>query len=259
MYKIIIPSSERFGNNIKQLFNAIYLAEKSNTPKIQFDFAHFNATELTIQINENMPVAKEIVAHSFFYDIEKQFPNFQRLTEQDFNRISKYITPLLIYEPPLLDKYDFENGLFIHIRSGDIFSTQNPHPKYAQPPLDYYLKIIHKENASEDQTRLYFFYEDAQNPVVNKLKEIFPNATHTSLSMPKLIGVFLNTRKAVSGQGTLISSILRLNPQIQIHYTISTCAPCSTTKTVKLPNYIKQWKNTKEQHEIMLNYRDTIL
>jgi hypothetical protein len=258
MYKIIIPSKERFGNNIKQLFNALYLAEKSNTPKIQFDFDHFNTNELTIQINTQTPVSEEVITHSFFYDIKKRFPDFTPPSEEDFKRLSNYILPLLIYETPKKDAYDYTNGLFIHIRSGDVFTSRTPHPKYAQPPLDYYLKIIHKENIT-DQNRLYFFSEDTQNPVVAKLKEIFPNATHETLTMPKLIGLFLNVNKAVSGQGTLISSILRLNPHIKIHYTISTCAQCSTTKVVKLPNYIKIWQNTKEQHELMLNYKDTIL
>ena len=32
--------------------------------------------------------------------------------------------------------------LYIYIRSGDIFSSNNPHPRYLQPPSCYYKKIL---------------------------------------------------------------------------------------------------------------------
>jgi hypothetical protein len=60
MYKILVEGKERFGNNIKQLINAIYLAEQTNTPTIEFKFDHFNTDTYNVQVKE--PHATEKVA-----------------------------------------------------------------------------------------------------------------------------------------------------------------------------------------------------
>lgn len=191
--------------------------------------------------------------HSFFYDIKSKFPVYTPPDESTIARISSYIKPLLIYTDD--PQYDYENGLFVHIRSGDIFKTNHPHPKYMQPPLDYYLKIFHLEKSRP----VYIFHEDTQNPVVNALKLILPNIVNISIPMANLIGIFLKAKYVVSGRGTLISSILKMNTGFIKHYSTDTTARSSKTIYVPLPGYITEWKNTKEQHMFMLNYRDTEL
>jgi len=247
MYKILIESGERFGNNIKQLLNAIYLAEKTNTPLITFKFDHFNTTKFRVAVKEPRSTLK--VSHSFFYNIKSEFPDYTPPDESTISRIGGYIKPLIHYiDDP---KYDYENGLFVHIRSGDIFSSPCPHPKYMQPPLDYYLKIFHLEHSRT----IYIFHEDTHNPVVNALKEIFPNISNISIPMENLIGVFLKARYVVSGNSTLIASILIMNRDLVRHYSTASFARSSKTIYVPLPGYIKEWRNTKEQQMIMLNYK----
>lgn len=257
MLKIITVG--RFGNNLIQLINALSLAEKLNTPLVTFNFTHFKARVINIKVNE--PTSKKIIEHTFYYQVKKRFPEYEKPSESDVERYKKYILPILDYE--LQPQYDYDNGLFIHIRSGDIFASNHPHQKYMQPPLDYYVKIINLESKKNANNKLgqpiYIFYEDDRNPTVNALKTLYPTAIFANLSMKKLIGTFLKVKYAVSGQGTLISSILKLNDKIERHYTCCPTAVCSKSLLVKLPDYITCWKNTKEQHDIMLSYNKTIL
>eukprot|EP00903_Cladosiphon_okamuranus_P021969 g20199.t1 len=74
---------------------------------------------------------------------------------------------------------DFEGeeaagNLVIHIRSGDIF-TSHPHPKYGQPPLQFYLRAI--EHRNWDRIDVVTSGNGTQdggiNPVVTALEEAF--------------------------------------------------------------------------------------
>lgn len=55
--------------------------------------------------------------------------------------------------------------LTVHIRSGDIFETSSPNPKYAQPPLSFYLRAIDKFSPR----RVTLVFENESNPVIQKL------------------------------------------------------------------------------------------
>lgn len=59
----------------------------------------------------------------------------------------------------------------IHIRSGDIFSKDNPHPEYWQPPLDYYTTVTTEERPGQ----VTLVFEDTANPVIPALIEWLRN------------------------------------------------------------------------------------
>jgi len=114
-----------------------------------------------------------LLSGGFYYGLEEKYfkkPRSRSHTEI-YELANKYIKPLLIYERVTGFEEYYGESLFIHIRSGDIFTSNNPHPAYTQPPLDFYIKIIDKEN----RFPIFFFVEDEKNPVVNELKKIYPS------------------------------------------------------------------------------------
>jgi hypothetical protein len=250
MYKIRI-GGERFGNNIIQLINAISLAEKTNVPVVSYSIPHLNGNEILIQTSTP---SEEIVIDSFIYNIKSRFPQYEPLTEEEQRRICSIIKPHL----KIVDheyENDLSNGLFVHIRSGDIFKRADPHPRYIQPPLDFYKKVFNIEKAR----KLFIFYEDDKNPVVNKLKELYPTAKFVRERMDKLILVFSKASYVVSGTGTLIPSILLFNDNLKINYTTHTWINRKNTTVALFPDYINIWKNTEEQLALMITYDKTII
>ena len=60
-----------------------------------------------------------------------------------------------------------DRNLVIHIRSGDVFESSNPHSSYGQPPLAFYQRII-EDNAWEG---VLLVYENEANPVIQRLRD----------------------------------------------------------------------------------------
>jgi hypothetical protein len=130
------------------------------------------------------------------------------------------------------------------------------HPGYAQPPLDYYVKIfgMHPEKAQ------FVFYEDDKNPVVNQLKHLYPLATFGTVSQAKIIGIFMNAEHIVSGNGTFLNAIILFNNNLKAYYYPSNIPRRSGCYFgVGLPNYITTWQNTEEQRRFMLEYKSALL
>jgi hypothetical protein len=244
------------------LIHAIHIAKTSNIKTIVIPMAMSNFTTRRIHIRPEGPVyIGEDISGTFYFEEEniKQFPGLTPLSFLDKQRIaSQYLLPILEYVPPH-ESIDFDNTLCIHIRSGDLFSDPKPHCLYAQPPLDYYTKII----AMNPEKKVYVVYEDDANPVVNALREICPFGTFVSLSLPETIGVFLHAKYIVCGFGTFIYSIATMNKLFQTMY-----VPLSMKKEhyqadprvvyCDLPGYIARWKNTEEQRNIMLTYNGSV-
>ena len=68
-----------------------------------------------------------------------------------------------------LPKYNISPyDLYIHIRSGDIFS--GIHLRYAQPPLCFYKKIIEESKF----VNIFILSNGNENPVINELLKLYP-------------------------------------------------------------------------------------
>lgn len=239
---ITIQPSGRFGNNIQQFIHAIYIAEKKHIPFIKYTFPQFKKTTLRIRFNEldDMNFSKMTDTFYNIHDI---------VSFEDKQRIAcSYLLPLLKYTSPTGYEQHYSTGLFVHIRSGDIFKSSNPHPNYAQPPLVYYETIF----ALEPNRQIFVFYEDDLNPVVNALREKYSCAKFSSISLGELISIFMNARHIVNNVGTLIQGISYFNRNIQTFYATTEVVP--NTTIISLPNYITEWKNTEEQRQFMLDY-----
>lgn len=305
-----IKKGGRFGNNIIQLVNCIKLALQSgvSTIKHSFDFmktdtiiiyeykqcSNINCTYKT-HTNSKISLThccrgcekegfhgtycEKILApkcaSSYFKnisDMKNIYPKYKPHIHNYRFIIENYLAPAIVFNIDNKYKPYYSNSLFVHIRSGDIFSDNWVSPCYVQPPLEYYVKIF--ELPENKDKHLYVFAEDRKNPVVDGLSKLYPNISIVSLDIKDIIGIFMKAKYVVSGNGTFILSILMFNTNLEVQYTTGAGGNSGggipylqyflkrkRPKTVlaKLPNYIKVWKNTNKQRNIMLTYSGIIL
>ena len=250
---------QRFGNNVVQLIHAIHLAETMNIQTIVFPPALGSFTTNRIRVpTTGKPYRGQDISGTFYFEEENRrlFPGLSVLSFSHKQRIAtQYLFPILQYTPFQDSDLSPENTIFVHIRSGDIFSDPRPHCQYAQPPLCYYTDIL----AQHTEKHICVVYEDDKNPVVHALQSKFPEARFLSLSLQETIGVFVQAKHIVSGFGTFVFSMLTMNPNFQTLY-----VPLSMNQEYyqtdprviyyDLPGYITLWKNTEEQRDFMLTY-----
>jgi len=137
--------------------------------------------------------------------------------------------------------------IVVHIRSGDILSSR-PHPGYVPPPLYYYTKLINNHNYN----KIIIVSEDTKNPVVKELLKIYSNSTYKKQGLINDIKIILGATHIIMSVGSFVPSLLYMNPYIEKLY---------STSSINLKNYYlknKPWKNTKEQHKLILTYKPDI-
>lgn len=234
----------RFGNNIIQLSNACGYALENNYLFESTD--HIMIKPFIINGSNNGSIYKNL----FFY-------GFDRYDSERHAIVQKYIKPNLI-EIPYFNISD--NTLVIHIRSGDIFSN-NPHNKYIQNPLNYFLSII--DNFQET----IVLCEDDKNPVIDYLKKIKSVRVEHNDFLTDM-SILLSTKNlCLSGVGTFgpicamlsnhiknlfITNIVNIDNQWIFNNNINV-----QYAYINLDRYIKpnSWKNTESQRLLMINYK----
>ena len=186
----------RFGNNLIQLSNAIYVARQTNS--ILTFTAHSVIKNCVFDFSNGNKNLKQ-VSSNFWNLTTFEKVNLENLYTQRSSILKKYILPLLPYIPQS-NEYD----LVVHFRGGDIFT--NPHPSYVQMPLSYFLKIFKKENASN----ILLVCEDSKNPVISKLLESQFNCHYQSGTIYEDINYILNAPVLVLAGITTFSEFLSL-------------------------------------------------
>jgi len=244
----------RLGNNILQIIRCIHYAKTYHFAQIKFP-PHDYLDTITISVN-NRPKQKTIL-NSFFniknMGISDPSP---RLMKSYFQTYIKSIININLKEK------QNSNVLHIHIRSGDIFSRNGGHSYYVQPPLQYYKNII----KSQDWENIIIVYEDDKNPCVNVLKSLkLDDMQFQSSLLVNDIEQLCSSSNLAIGFGTFGYLIYLMNDNLQNIY-----IPSYVLKelpqgewgdirlnVIDLPNYIKcgEWKNTKEQRNIMISYK----
>ena len=161
-----------------------------------------------------------------------------------------------------------EKDLFIHIRSGDIF-TSKPHRAYVQPPLCFYDDIL----TNFKFRNIYLISEDSRNPLIQKLLKLFPMISFSQKSIKEDISLLINAYNIVNSISSFVNSIIQLNYNLQYlweyniyhmnekiyayyyefnkypynNYTIFRMEP-----SFCYINKMYQWKNKKSQIALML-------
>ena len=104
-------------------------------------------------------------------------------------------------------------ALYIHIRSGDIFTT-NINSEYAQPPLCFYQKILYKFTF----TKIYLISGSNNNPIINKLLIEFPNIFFKKNDIVQSIAYLSNAYNLVGSISSFLLMSIRLNNNLKIFW-----------------------------------------
>lgn len=251
----------RHSNNFKQLVNAIHVAKKIGANRLIFPKSvMWKSTEIII----NQAGSKSKTLKRLFFS-KKDFVDIctPPTLGEKINYVKFYLRPILNYKDPaneLKEKLRDHKTLCIHIRGGDVFGS-NPHPYYKQPPLWFYKKIIN-ENQWRD---IILISEDNKNPVMPHLEKIYNLEWHPH-DLLQDVGILCHARNLVGSVGTFTSMIMFLSESLYKYYAVSYNSILEDKSYHKIPeqiiyerieclNYIKQWRNTKEQRLLMINYK----
>jgi hypothetical protein len=262
----------RLGNNLIQLINALAYACQYKLDYVYMATPHDYLSSQVINVSGtdrefSLQTSECKLSNIFFYTVE--IPGFQYTSNSDISYylFNTYLMPIYKHkEIHCLAPADTENTLYIHVRSGDIFSTVKPHSLYVQPPLSYYDHIINEQKPDH----IILVSEDNLNPCINALlAEYSDKITHVcNPGDPfKDISVLCRAGKIIFGFGTFSYYIMcvsrNLNtiwfPKYDNNNDIESPSGLSHIQTVyiSLPKYMKpgDWKNTPAQRKIMLTYQ----
>lgn len=248
----------RTGNNVLQLIRAIYYAIKTGNSLVEFPHDQI-FTSSRIIICDKPHNTQHTIRDTFFY--LKQFEMNDPEPYEMKNIFNKFIRPIFIptCKGSLLNYNDSNKSteIYIHIRGGDIFSS-NPHSAYIQPPLFYYTNIIEKYE------RVYLIAEDDSNPCVNELLKL-SKVKMIKDCLEKELEILSNVENLIVGFGTFGYLLYLMNPCLKElyipKYFIEELPKGEWGKGINiniidLPNYIKvgEWTNSITQRKLMIEY-----
>ena len=270
-------------NNIVQLCHAIYFAEKTHSylevlshsgllKTYDFDFTDGEQIQNTISNNFFWLDQKILGVNAIDWNLRREI-------------LKRYIRQML---PEKLFSNTGEDGLTIHIRSGDIFKrktavevfkeARNPlcglkrllagthrvHPLFVQPPLAFYKRVIE----SQPWSHVIIVAQDTENPVINALLRSYSNIEFQQRNLENDITALLSAQNLIIGYGTFGMTWALLSDHLQSLY-----CPLLPAKvfgelypedinnlgvhTFEFRNYIQlgQWKASARQKRMMLNYK----
>ena len=158
--------------------------------------------------------------------------------------------------------------LYIHIRSGDIFSSWVI-ASYSQPPLCFYQKILHEFKFK----KVYIISVDDKNPVIGKLIKKYRNVRYKKNSLETDIAYLTNSYNLVGSVSSFSLSAMKLNNNLKnyweydlyrlhakffhLHHDIYEFPRNFTIFRMKpsenYKNEMFRWANEKNQIELMLH------
>jgi len=163
----------------------------------------------------------------------------------------------------------FKRDLTIHIRSGDIFSSDRPHPNYWQPPLSFYLTIINR--VKPGQVTLVF--EDRGNPVIHKIEE---HLTQTGIKyrvmdgpIEEVIREILTARNLIVARGSFSKPIVAVGVNLRALYIYPSTQGYDALSKLAISKFVTHvvhdddrayevkvnpWRNSAAQREAMLTH-----
>lgn len=247
---IINAWTGRLGNNILQIIRAIHFANYINDDTIVFNNHHFLLkNQIILPNNKN---TKQYV-HNFFnlsvFGISDPEPIEMK------NIFQKHIRSIFKLNYVDLNSDD----IYIHFRGGDIMSENCAHGAYVQPPLVYYQKAIN------NYKNINLVCEDKKNPVINKLIEKFKCELHNG-TLENDLELLCNCSNLCIGFGTFGFLLYLVNTNLKKlylpKYVYESLPKGSWGDNIELiiidiPNYIEvgKWTFSKEQQELMINYK----
>ena len=155
---------------------------------------------ITIKI-DNITIYNDTEAFSIYYNSWGIFYSFFNIKPEI--RIYQLREEIIQNLPKILTDI---NDLYIHIRSGDIFSS-NIHKTYAQPPLCFY-EIILKTFQFK---KIYIISENTNNPIIKKLISRYKNIKYSKNSIMIDIASIIYAYNIVNSISSFANIIIQLN------------------------------------------------
>ena len=159
--------------------------------------------------------------------------------------------------------------LTIHIRSGDIFEGDNPHPGYWQPPLSFYVDTV----ARHEPRIVTLVFENQSNPVIaaliDWLREDGIRVRIRDGTLEEAIMELASARKVVGGRGSFLDPILALSKQLKSLDSFGTSRYKKLPRVVRgdasfvewpsagYENLVFPWMDTESQRSSMLTWQST--
>ena len=201
--KIFYTSNYNFGNILVNLNKLIFYCEIIGCKSIILDKNIFWFIKNTIQIpinNMTIGVGNYNSSLYFFNDSDKLlFSSFLFRKEIRLN----FLRNEIISNLPIF--YTSKDDLYIHIRSGDIFTFPNKY--YSQPPLCFYQNILYNNKFKN----IYLITFDTKNPVIKKLINQFSNIIYTNDSLENDISKLIYAYNVVASISSFLNLIIQLN------------------------------------------------
>jgi hypothetical protein len=169
----------RLGNNIFQFLNAIVIgavfkaaAVRLHSPAgLQLAGQARIGTCLIEPLSDEATAARDQATVSGQFYAARGFElAFLLASERILLSACDAVASLLPLDPRPI-AYDPAQTLVIHIRAGDVFKSDRPHPWYVQPPVAFYAQAALDARNRYGLNAVLIVYEDESNPALDGLVE----------------------------------------------------------------------------------------
>ena len=256
----------RFGNALRQLHNAIYVAEILDARTIEFSEKHpflsgNRAGQISLEWESNHASAPTLKGKFDSLDTFRCSVDWRDTARIFADHIRPLVKPKLrIPDPRLRD-----DDLVLHFRAGDVF-TGKVHSIYGQPPLAYYLSAVEREQPS----RVWLVFEDRNNPCIDAVEGALRargvDVVTQSGTLVEDLRFLLSAGRIVAGRGTFLRMTSHLSDRLRRIYffeedSLSLCEMgVDVVKAVDADGEFKSkvirdnWTNSLEQRALILSY-----
>lgn len=266
---LYLAGQQNFGNFLISLNNAIFFCEILGCKKLFIqNYTKLYLKNKIIDKKYNLSIEpvnfKSLSLKNIIVLDPRFFYYYHKYIKHEIN-FSLFKNEILLNLPKIKT---FPNDLYMHIRSGDIFS----YPKnnsYSQPPLCFYEKALNKFKFR----KVFIISQKDNNPVINKILNKYDYVIYNKNPLIFDIAYLLNSFNIVQSTSSFLLSIIKLNDKLKVlfeydfyrlssrflhlHYSVYHFPFNYTIYQMKPSRHYQKlmytWFNSLEQRKLMIN------